>query len=98
MCRKTPDGIYLVPFTAEGVVREVDREGKVIREFPRRPLPGCALRLEDGATLIGADRVVTEYDREDRKVRPLTDARIGKVLQCQLLTPALTPRTDAIVR
>jgi len=63
MCRKTPEGTYLVPFTAEGAVREYDGDGSVIRSFPPRPSPVCALRLEDGHTLISAGGVVTEYDR-----------------------------------
>ena len=65
MCRKTPAGTYLVPFTAEGAVREIARDGTVLREFPRRPMPICALRLDNGNTLISADRSVTEYDRND---------------------------------
>ncbi|MFA6241642.1 MAG: hypothetical protein WC655_11980, partial [Candidatus Hydrogenedentales bacterium] len=82
MCRKTPEGTYLVPFTAEGAVREYDADGKVIREFPRRPMPVCALRLENGNTLISADGAVTEYDRNDTIVWALTqkdvpDTEIG---------------------
>jgi hypothetical protein len=76
MCRKTPEGTYLVPFTAEGAVREYDRAGQVIREFPRRPMPICALRLEDGHTLISADQAVTEYDRNNRVVWELTERDI----------------------
>ena len=68
MCRKTAEGTYLVPFTAEGTVREYDRNGAVIRKFPPRPSPVCALRLENGNTLISADRAVTEYDRDNRVV------------------------------
>lgn len=62
MCRKTPQGTYLVPFTAEGAVREYARDGSILREFPRKPTPVCAIRLEDGNTLISAGRSVTEYD------------------------------------
>jgi len=62
MCRKTPAGTYLVPFTAEGAVREITADGSILREFPRRPFPVCALRLDNGNTLISADRAVTEYD------------------------------------
>lgn len=76
MCRKTPEGTYLVPFTAEGAVREYDADGKVIREFPRRPMPVCALRLENGNTLISADSAVTEYDRDDKVVWALTQKDI----------------------
>jgi hypothetical protein len=65
MCRQTPEGTYLVPFTAEGAVREIARDGTVLREFPRRPTPICALRLDNGSTLVAADHCVTEYDRGD---------------------------------
>ncbi len=79
MCRMTPGGTYLVPFTAEGAVREYDRGGAVIREFPRRPAPVCALRLENGNTLISADRAVTEYDRDNRIVWELLEHEIPDI-------------------
>ncbi len=79
MCRKTPEGTYLVPFTAEGSVREYDRDGAVIREFPKRPTPVCALRLENGNTLISADRAVTEYDRNDQVVWELLEHEIPDI-------------------
>ena len=81
-CRKTPEGTYLVPFTAEGAVREYDADGNIIRAFPKRPAPVCALRLESGNTLISADRAVIEYAPDDRVVwelRPhdIPDIQIG---------------------
>lgn len=82
MCRKTSEGTYLVPFTAEGAVREYDRDGRVIREFPQRPTPVCALRLENGNTLISADQAVTEYDPNNNVVwelwaNDIPDIQIG---------------------
>jgi hypothetical protein len=68
MCRKTPAGTYLVPFTAEGAVREFDATGKLLREFPREPSPVAALRLPNGNTLISAGGAVTEYDGENKIV------------------------------
>jgi hypothetical protein len=79
MCRKTREGTYLVPFTAEGAVREIDRNGKVLREFPRKPTPVCALRLEDGNTLISAGKSVTEYDKDDRVMWELTEDDIPDI-------------------
>lgn len=79
LCRKTPEGTYLVPFTAEGAVREYDAAGQVLREFPRRPMPVSALRLENGNTLIGADQAVTEYDRENRVVWELQPHEIADI-------------------
>ncbi len=90
MCRKTPEGTYLVPFMAEGAVREYDRDGRVIREFPRMPSPVCALRLENGNTLITADRSVVEYAKDNRVVWELTeddipDIAVGVLAGVQLL-------------
>lgn len=68
MCRQTPEGTYLVPFTAEGAVREYDATGKVLREFPRESSPVAALRLPNGNTLISAAGAVTEYDADDNIV------------------------------
>jgi hypothetical protein len=79
LCRKTSEGTYLAPFTAEGAVREYDRDGNVIREFPRCPTPVCALRLENGNTLISAGGAVTEYDRNDRVVWELTECDIPDI-------------------
>ena len=73
MCRKTREGTYLVPFTAEGSVREYDCDGRVIRTFPPKPTPVCALRLEDGHTLISAGKSVIEYDRDGRVVWELVE-------------------------
>jgi hypothetical protein len=90
LCRKTPEGTYLVPFTAEGAVREYDAEGTVIREFPRRPTPVCALRLDNGNTLISADGALTEYDRNnaivwDLRQHDIPDIQIGTFAGIQRL-------------
>ena len=79
MCRKTPEGTYLVPFTAEGAVREYDRDGKVIRAFPSLPSPVCAIRLENGNTLISAGQAVTEYDRNNQVVWQLNEIDIPDI-------------------
>lgn len=91
LCRKTPEDTYLVPFTAEGAVREYDHDGKIIREFPRRPMPVCALRLENGNTLISADRAVTEYDRNDKVVWDLREHDIPDI---EMGVPAGIHRLD----
>ncbi len=82
MCRKTPEGTYVVPFTAEGAIREYDASGKVIREFPKQPMPVGVVRLDNGNTLISADGKVTEYDRNDKVVwqvlpHEIPDIQIG---------------------
>lgn len=79
MCRKTPQGTYLVPFTAEGAVREYDRTGAVRRMFPNCSSPVCALRLENGNTLISAAGVLTEYDLENRVAWELREHDIPEI-------------------
>jgi len=79
MCRMTPEGTYLVPFTAEGAVREYDRDGRLIRTFPAKPSPVCALRLQDGHTLISAGGAVTEYDRNLNVVWELNEIDIPDI-------------------
>ena len=79
MCRKTPEGTYIVPFTAEGAVREYDRDGRVIREFPRKPSPVGVERLENGNTLITAGGAVTEYAPDDRVVWELLPHEIPDI-------------------
>ena len=74
MCRKTAQDTYLVPFTAEGIVREFDRDGQVIRTFPRRPSPVSVLRLANGNTLISAGKAVTEYDNDGAMVWQINEA------------------------
>jgi hypothetical protein len=153
MCRKTPSGTYLVPFTAEGAVREYDVTGAVLREFPPAPTPVAALRLPNGNTLVSAGGAVTEYDAADqivwqvdgewlpdiqigilaglqrlpngntiicnwnardvdarigahifevtpdkRIVWQVTGAHIGRVAQCQILTPDFQSRPEQITR
>lgn len=66
MCRRTSAGTYLVPFTAEGAVREYDRDGRCLRQFPPMAAPVCALRLPDGNTLITGNGGVSEFDGGDR--------------------------------
>jgi Mala s 1-like protein/hydrazine synthase alpha subunit-like protein/concanavalin A-like lectin/glucanase superfamily protein/WD40 repeat protein len=79
MCRKTPEGTYLVPFTAEGAVREYAHDGTIIREFPRRSTPVAALRLRNGNTLISAGGRVTEYAPDDRVVWELGEHDIPDI-------------------
>ncbi|MGD0090472.1 MAG: LamG-like jellyroll fold domain-containing protein [Planctomycetota bacterium] len=79
MCRKTALGTYLVPFTAEGAVREYATDGKLLREFPRKPMPVCALRLENGNTLISAGKSVTEYAPDNRVVWELTEQDVPDI-------------------
>jgi hypothetical protein len=76
MCRKTPEGTYLVPFTAESALREVNASGEVIREFPSEGMPVAALRLANGNTLVDGGGAVTEYDAAGVVVWKLTQADV----------------------
>ena len=83
MCRKTQEGTYLVPFMAEGAVREYDRDGRCIRRFPPVGSPAGVQRLPNGNTLITGGGGVTELDKQDRVVwrldlaADLPDVQIG---------------------
>ena len=72
LCRKTLEGTYIVPFTAEGIVREYDAAGKIVREFPKCSAPVGVERLPDGNTLLTGSGRVTEYDGNNRVVWELT--------------------------
>jgi len=73
-CRKTSEGTYLVPFTDEGIVREYNTQGEIIRNFPRMSMPVGAIRLPGGHTLITANGTVTEYDVSNKIVWQLNTA------------------------
>jgi hypothetical protein len=74
--RKTPAGTYLLACLAEGLVREVDGDGKVVRTLDvkagRQVKLGVyeALPLPDGGILAGAGdlHAAIEYDREGKIV------------------------------
>lgn len=67
-CRKTPEGTYLFPMIAAGVLREYDADGKQIREFPVTGAPVGAARLPNGHTLAGMDAAVKEFDEKGNTV------------------------------
>jgi len=74
-CRKTAAGTYLVAFIGEGLVRELDADGKVIRVITpeKNPTSGGAhavVRLPGGNTLIstGYRKSVVEIDPEGKTV------------------------------
>ena len=97
MCRKTPEGTYLVPFTAEGAVREYDRDGKVVRDFACGPTPVCALRLDNGNTLISAGGAVTEYDPGGQVMWELTPTDIPDINVAILAGVQRLPNGDTVV-
>ncbi len=68
MCRMTPQGTYLVPFTAEGALREYDADGNVVRTFPRLSSPVCAVRLPSGNTLVTGSGKVVEFNPSGTRI------------------------------
>ncbi len=74
-CRKTAAGTYLVAFVGEGLVKELDADGKVIRVIDPEKKPGsggahAVVRLPNGNTLIstGYGKSVVEIDPEGNTV------------------------------
>jgi len=76
MARKTPAGTYVVGFTGEGLVKEIDGDGKVVRTIDLKAMGvksaklHAALRLKNGNTLIstGGTGTVVEVDPDNKIV------------------------------
>lgn len=68
-CRRSAAGTIWVAFYGESVVREVDADGKTLRQIPAVN-PFCAIPLPDGNVLVGsgAGRRLFEVDREGKVV------------------------------
>ncbi|MDF7824838.1 hypothetical protein P4B35_12505 [Pontiellaceae bacterium B12227] len=78
-CRKTPQGTYLAPMTADGTVHEVSNDGKILKDFGLFTQPVSAIRLKSGNTLIGSLLKVEEFDEGGNPVwsfQPLEDGRL----------------------
>jgi hypothetical protein len=75
MVRLTSEGTYLAPIMHGNIVKEFDKEGKLIRTFDGGQF--TALRLPNGNTLTagkakGDAGYVTEYDKDGKVVWKLT--------------------------
>ncbi len=66
-CRKTSEGNFLVPFTAEGAVREFNPDGSLRFERTGLPSPVCALRLPDGDIVVSMEHSVRRYSPEMKR-------------------------------
>lgn len=67
-CRKTPQGTYLVPLTNEGLVKEFDPDGNVVRDFGKFNTPVSAIRMKNGNTLIGYRGMLAQFSPQGEKV------------------------------
>ncbi|MBM3999883.1 MAG: hypothetical protein FJ297_10150 [Planctomycetes bacterium] len=76
--RKLSDGHYLVGQFGDGVVREYDGSGKIVREFAQ-PMAFVGIRLSDGNTLIasGDAHRILEVDRNGRVVWEVTENELA---------------------
>lgn len=76
MARKTAKGTYVVGFTGEGVVKELDGDGKIVRTIDLKAMGVKSaklhgvLRLKNGNTLIttGGTGTIVEVDPRDKIV------------------------------
>lgn len=68
-CRKLPDGHYLVGQYFDGVIREYDDKGAIVRDI-KHPHAHAGLRLPNGNTLcsFGDAHRLVEYDTEGNVV------------------------------
>jgi len=76
IARKTPAGTYVVGHVGDGVMREYDGSGKVIREIDAPGPAYAALRLENGNTLISGKDDVIEVNAKGKTVWHLKAADI----------------------
>jgi len=74
-CRKTAKGTYLVAFIGEGIVKELDPDGQVMRTIvpekdPKNGGSHAVVRLPNGNTLIssGYRKSVVEVDVDGKRV------------------------------
>jgi hypothetical protein len=76
---KLPSGRYLVCLYGAGKVVEVDKGGKIYWER-QIPSPTLATRLRNGHTLVGADRMVVEYNAAGKEIwKHTTQGRVWRV-------------------
>jgi len=61
-CRKTPEGTYLFPMINAQVLREYDKNGKKLRDFPTTGMSVSAIRLPNGDTLTGDNATLKQFD------------------------------------
>lgn len=75
LVRKTPAGTYLVAFYQEGVAREFDGDGNILRTFKGVRNVWGAIRLSNGNTLLscGDGHALVEVDPADRIVWQLNE-------------------------
>lgn len=93
MARKTARGTYIVAFSGEGAVKELDGDGKVIRTIDLNALGvksavlHGALRLKNGNTLIttGGTGTIVEVDPKDKIVWKFTPADQPKGFKCKFV-------------
>ncbi len=78
LVRPTPDGHYLVAHEALGLVREYDRQGKIVWEYNVGSKLYSAVRLKNGNTLIGTGdgHRVVEVSPDKKIVWELTEKEL----------------------
>jgi hypothetical protein len=93
LVRPTPEGNYLVAHEALGLVREYDRQGKIVWEFDVGSKLYSAVRLANGNTLIGTGdgHRVIEVNAEKKIVWEVTEKELPGV---QLAWITMVDRLD----
>lgn len=78
LVRKLGNGNYLVAHEGEGMVREYDGSGTLLKEFKTPGGPYAVVRLANGNTLVscGAGKEVVELDAAGRTVWELKDGEL----------------------
>jgi len=100
---KTTRGTYLVAFFNEGLVREFDADGKVLRTItPAQAKPDTAssiVPLPGGSTLIGTGygRSVIEIGKDDKVVWSLMEKDLDGVTMGYVATAVRLPNGNTLI-
>ena len=70
-CRKTKEGTYLIPSIGDGILYEIDANGKELWKLPLAKVCS-AERLPDGSTLVVGAGTIRCYDKERKEAWVLT--------------------------
>ena len=100
---KTAKGTYMVAFLSEGLVRELDADGKVLRTISpaggKRNTVSSIVPLKGGNTLIGTGygRTVVEVDKDNKVVWSLVEKDIPGLSMNYVAAAGRLPNGNTVV-
>ena len=100
---KTAKGTYMVAFLSEGLVRELDADGKVLRTISpaqgKRNTASSIVPLKGGNTLIGTGygRTVVEVDKDNKVVWSLAEKDVAGLSMGYVAAALRQPNGNTVV-